>query len=311
MAPAERNAGGRPVPVPRSGERNVPRSAAGSLPSVLRPSLLRPVFMRAGIVEEQRRYTVQRHQHTRYEVIFVDRGTYRCLHNEIAVRLKRNALLVIKPGDWHSDVYDGRPVRFFGMGFELQMAEGLPLSIFREGAPTARQNFVVSRRDFLPVITKIIRESQTPDLVSGHLQDTLILEFFYRMVRAVPRDVLSPYFLEASREASFAATLLALLNGQLTRCLPLADLAARLGMSESSLAHKTRTIMGQSPARLFLGLKMERAMQMLLSTDMSVKEIGAYLGFDDQAHFSRAFKKTYRSPPSAVRANPSPWRVRL
>jgi AraC-like DNA-binding protein len=42
-------------------------------------------------------------------------------------------------------------------------------------------------------------------------------------------------------------------------------------------------------------------MQMLKHTDMLIKEVADYLGFDDQVSFSHAFKKVFGKSPSAMK----------
>ena len=78
-------------------------------------------------------------------------------------------------------------------------------------------------------------------------------------------------------------------------------MAAALGMSESSLAHKTKAILGVSPAKAFLAFKMKRALHHLQHTSMPVKEIAFRLGFTDPYHFSRAFKRVFDKSPAAFR----------
>ena len=265
------------------------------------PSFLRPVFLRMGVIEWRKRAVFQRHQHMGYEVIFVEHGTYRCEHNDLPVTLGPTDLLLVKPGDWHMDIFTGQYIRYFGMNFRLQTADGAPVAMFREGTPVRRQHFRIRRSDFLPILRQLVVEAETADFVSAHLQDTLTMEFFYRMVRAVPRDILSESFVETSRDASFAATLLSLLHARMNRKLHVGELARLMGMSESSLAHRCRVIMKCAPARLFARLKMERAMNLLKSTDMSVKEISTYLAFDNPFHFSRAFKRAFGQPPSEIK----------
>jgi len=285
-----------------------PAAATGTIRNVTRPSAIRPVFERAEIVEVKKPYVIPRHQHMNYEVIFVDQGLYRCRQNGIDFTLGRNGLLIVKPGDWHTDIFDGKHLRYFGLGFSLNPVPGMPLSIFRDGTPVDRQHFIANRADFLPLIEKIRQESRVGDFVAAHIQDALVLELFYRLVRAVPRAILADCYTATSREASFSASLVSIINEQLTRKLNVAELAATLGVSESSLAHKCRKILHCSPARLFQRIKMDRAMRMLKSTDMLVKEVSDYLGFESQFYFSRVFKKTFGKAPSDVKddKNPAP-----
>jgi len=259
-----------------------------------------PVFTGMGLVEGARTGQFGRHQHTNYEVIYVDEGIYRCTHNDLDVTLRRNGVVILKPGDWHQDIFDGSYIRFFGMTFRLEGPEGRAPDLFREETPTARQHFSVTRRDFFPIIRSLMKESGRADYMSAHIQDALVLQFFYLMVRAIPRRVLSDYFVERSVEAAFAARLHSLLNRRISRPLTVGRMAEIMGMSESSLAHKSKALLGCPPAKLFSQIKMNRAMRMLKNTTMSVKEISAYLGFSSQFHFSAAFKKTFGMPPSEM-----------
>lgn len=288
-------------------KNNRTASETGTICDVTRPSAVQTVFERTEIVEVKKSYVIPRHQHMGYEVIFVDRGVYQCRHNEIDFELGKNGLLIVKPGDWHTDIFDGKHLRYFGLGFSLHVAPDMPVSIFQDNTPVDRQHFIANRADFLPLIEKIGRELRIGDFVSAHIQDAIVLEFFYRMIRAVPRDILSDCYAATSREASFSASLVSILNEQLTRKLNVGEMASTLGISESSLAHKCRKILHCSPARLFQRVKMERAMQMLKSTDMLVKEVGAYLGFENQFHFARAFKKAFGKTPSDMKDNPPPF----
>jgi AraC-like DNA-binding protein len=290
-------------------KNNHTASGMKTIPNVVRPSAVRPVFVRVTVTEVANPGIIGRHQHVNYEVIFVDQGLYRCRHNETDLTLGKNGLLIVKPGDWHSDIFDGKYLRYLALGFSLHLAPDMPVSILRANTPVERQHFIVNRSDFLPLIKKIRQESQIGDFVSAHIQDALVLEFFYRMVRAIPRDILSDCYVATSREASFSASLFSAINEQPTQKLNISELASTLGISKSSLAHKCREILHYPPARLFRRVKMDRAMQMLKFTDMLVKEVSAYLGFENQFHFSRAFKKAFGKAPSEAKNTPPPSSV--
>jgi len=58
---------------------------------------------------------------------------------------------------------------------------------------------------------------------------------------------------------------------------------------------------GQPPLNYLLNIRMEKAMQMLLNTDLPICEIAFRIGIDDSNYFSRAFKKITGRTPSSFR----------
>ena len=56
-----------------------------------------------------------------------------------------------------------------------------------------------------------------------------------------------------------------------------------------------------SPVRAFTRYRMEEARGLLARDDLSIKEISARLGFQNQFHFSRLYRKVFGRAPSAAR----------
>jgi AraC-like DNA-binding protein len=61
---------------------------------------------------------------------------------------------------------------------------------------------------------------------------------------------------------------------------------------------------GTAPGQYHLDLKIRRAREMLVSTDMSIKEIAYELGFNSIHYFSRTFRKKTGSSPTEIRKPP-------
>ena len=78
------------------------------------------------------------------------------------------------------------------------------------------------------------------------------------------------------------------------------ELAADCCLSKSRFSHLFREVTGRSPHEFILSLRMEKAKE-LLTTDMSIKEVAAAVGFEDQNYFSRMFRKYTGAAPSAGR----------
>lgn len=83
-----------------------------------------------------------------------------------------------------------------------------------------------------------------------------------------------------------------------------ADLAAVTRLSVSRFAHAFRTSFDASPAALIRRHRVDRARQMLLTSDLSLAEIALACGFADQAHMSRLFRRHMDLPPAR-------WRERM
>ena len=83
--------------------------------------------------------------------------------------------------------------------------------------------------------------------------------------------------------------------------LQVATLAAMACVSPSHyfVLFKRRT--GSAPMDYFTRLRMEHARTLLDSTNQSVKEVAAALGYDDPFYFSRVFKAVNRVAPSYYR----------
>jgi AraC family transcriptional regulator len=83
--------------------------------------------------------------------------------------------------------------------------------------------------------------------------------------------------------------------------LPVAELAALLGLSEAHFARAFKQTVGMAPHRFVMERRLERGKRMLADTEDSIALIASACGFADQAHFSRAFSQAFGMSPSALR----------
>jgi AraC family transcriptional regulator of arabinose operon len=83
--------------------------------------------------------------------------------------------------------------------------------------------------------------------------------------------------------------------------LTVATLAALVNLSRSHYTTSFRRVTGYAPLSYLNHLRMQRAVQLLNTTDLSIKHISDQLGFSDQFYFSRAFAKMHNHSPSEHR----------
>jgi AraC family transcriptional regulator len=91
------------------------------------------------------------------------------------------------------------------------------------------------------------------------------------------------------------------MRDRLDEDLTLGQLADMSGLSPSQFGRAFRSAVGQSPHRYLIGLRIERARELLEHTDLPIIVIGLRCGFEQPGHFATAFR-------SATGFTPRAWR---
>ena len=94
---------------------------------------------------------------------------------------------------------------------------------------------------------------------------------------------------------------LSLIHGEPGGDWTLADLARSAGMSRSSFAERFRALVGATPIRYLTDWRMQEAVDLLQTTDLSVAAIAEHSGYASEVAFRKAFRHTIGEPPGRVR----------
>ncbi|MBP5356283.1 MAG: substrate-binding domain-containing protein [Prevotella sp.] len=79
------------------------------------------------------------------------------------------------------------------------------------------------------------------------------------------------------------------------------ELAADMSLSRVQLYRKVKAVTGSSPVELLRTARLNRAYQLLLTTDMSVSEVAYAVGFTAPSYFTKCFKEEYGMVPGDIR----------
>ena len=80
------------------------------------------------------------------------------------------------------------------------------------------------------------------------------------------------------------------------------DIADVCGLNRSYFGKIFKEAVGKSPQDFLLNYRMVKAAELLKLTKLSVGDISSAVGYDNQLHFSRAFKSVYGASPKNWRA---------
>lgn len=78
------------------------------------------------------------------------------------------------------------------------------------------------------------------------------------------------------------------------------QLAKEIGLSESQIYRKLKSITDKSTAIFIRSVRLQKAKELIETTDKTISEIAYQVGFNDPSWFSRAFKKEFNLAPSNI-----------
>ena len=79
------------------------------------------------------------------------------------------------------------------------------------------------------------------------------------------------------------------------------DLASAMGLGYSQLYRKIKSLTGHRPVELIRLLRLEKAREMLLSSEKTISEISYEVGFSTPAYFTKCYREHYSETPSDTR----------
>ncbi len=79
------------------------------------------------------------------------------------------------------------------------------------------------------------------------------------------------------------------------------EIAAAIDVSRGHLVRIFKQELGVSPAQCLRNIRLDHAAMILARSDISVQDIAEECGFENQFHFSRAFKQQYKVSPKQYR----------
>jgi AraC-like DNA-binding protein len=137
-------------------------------------------------------------------------------------------------------------------------------------------------------------------LVLAKLSGVLFVETLRRYINTLPPDRIG--WLAGARDPIIGHAL-ALLHKDPEHPWTLSGLARRIGLSRTRLAECFRHFLGESPMAYLAQWRLKLGAEILQSSEDSVAEVAAAVGYGSEAAFNRAFKREFDYPPAQFRRN--------
>ena len=136
------------------------------------------------------------------------------------------------------------------------------------------------------------------EAVLAKLSEVLFIETLRRYIALLPHEQTG--WLAGIRDPEVGKAL-ALLHRRPAHPWTIAALANEVGISRSVLAERFRRYLSETPIAYLTRWRLQLGAQMLKSTNRSVAEIAAEVGYESEPAFNRAFKREFALPPARFR----------
>src|SRR5262249_4994037 len=135
-------------------------------------------------------------------------------------------------------------------------------------------------------------------LVISKLAELLFVETLRCYISSLPSDRTG--WLAGARDPAIGHAL-ALMHREPEHAWTVSSLARGAGLSRTRLAERFRHFLRVSPMAYLTKWRLKLGADILQSTDHSVAEVAATVGYTSEAAFNRAFKREFSFPPAQFR----------
>lgn len=201
------------------------------------------------------------------------------------------SMLILRPGMWHRykpDPNTGWNEHYLGFNGDF-CSHLFNEGFFQSGKPVLYVGFQESLLKLFLEIIQLVKDEKTGHQQVAAANTILILSKILSVVR-------NQEFAGKSIERTIRKACL-YFRENLNTNVNIEELADELNVGYSYFRQMFRKYTGISPTQYHLSLRIQKAKDLLVSTDQSFKEIAIDLGFESYFYFSRIFKdKTGKSP---------------
>jgi AraC-like DNA-binding protein len=132
----------------------------------------------------------------------------------------------------------------------------------------------------------------------GRLTELMFVEILREYIQQLPQD--HGGWLAGLNDPHVGKAL-SLLHANPVRNWTVEELSREAAISRSALAERFTELVGEAPMRYLTNWRMQLAKQMLREGLHSVQEVATRVGYESEAAFNRAFKRSLGVPPAAWR----------
>lgn len=225
----------------------------------------------------------KRHSHNCYEIVYFLKGEGRTEIGNQSYEITPNSFVLIPPDTEHVECITGYgEILFIGFDFVCEFFD-LKQGVYFTGG----KNICL---DFFKIFEEYKNQSFGFLAAANSLLELIIINLM--------RDTL-----DVGKKCKNLDHIKNYIEQHTDQKINFKELAAVSGYSEDYFRHIFKQRFGVSPQKYMINVRLEKACNMLLETELTCTEIAYECGFSNSAQFSAMFKERYKFAPKDFKNN--------
>lgn len=245
------------------------------------------------------------HWHNEFEIIYLDKGYGKFYIDGDEYKIKAGDFLFVNSGSIHSGEELVRRSIGYAIVFDLKL-------LFSEDPDYCKHEY------FLPLLNKkvyipaLINDDFIRDDIKKIIDSFLEKSYGYELcIKSLLFDIfwrLFKYYAKKQQEGGRLGykterikDVLNYINQNYNKDLSLDELSKQVDMSKFYLCRLFKDSLKMSPIEYINKIRVEKSVELLINTDMSISEIALECGFNNISYFIKVFKKYMNITPLKFR----------
>ena len=241
------------------------------------------------------------HSHSFFEICYVVKWEGTISVKGATYKVKAGDIFFHKPGEFHKDkTFLKDPYELLVIGLDV-VNDRPQLILFEEASKLFSELDLKHKRSIQQILESLLRETRQRKIGHMALAKAFLMEMFVAIVRTVSGqtkeiDSMPRVITTHSRELSRRA--IEYLTANCREKLTLGKIARRFYLSPYHFSRIFKQETSLSPMKYLTRVRIQKAAELLLTTDDAIKKIAYEVGFNDPYYFSKVFKKVYKLTPT-------------
>ena len=247
------------------------------------------------------------HCHDFIEFSYVVSGSVNYRIDDKFHKINEKTLLVFNPGVYHQEsLSKGEETTELHIGFRNIKVDGLPLNYILKEHFDAPIEFRQYKEDFHKCCLEIIEEQNACEIGKELILKSLIMKLialflketnYVKNTKKIDRCDF-PFY----DKSNVVKIILEYFDNNYMNNVSLDDMSRNMYLSSVYISKVFKEKTGESPINYLINLRLEKAKDLLISTESPIKSIAQSVGYNDAYYFSKLFKKYYGDSPCKFRA---------